>query len=109
MPRFKCPICYAIVTETPCPECGYVYPTQMCELDHMCTCSDEISEGLNYCEKCGEAICPCGCHDVSQVSRVTGYLADVGGMNNGKQQEIKDRTRYVLSGKTWVKRGEQNK
>ena len=105
MTRFKCPICYTIVPEVPCPVCGYVYPAQMCELDHVCTCTDDISEGLKYCEKCGEPICPCGSHDVSQVSRVTGYLADVGGMNNGKQQEIKDRQRYVLMDGAWIKRG----
>ena len=106
MARFKCPICYTIVDCKPCPECGYGNPAPMCELDHMCTCGEDITEGLNYCPKCGEAICPCGSHDVSQVSRVTGYLADVGGMNNGKQQEIKDRQRYILSNGTWKKRGE---
>jgi anaerobic ribonucleoside-triphosphate reductase len=71
----------------------------------MCSCVEDITEGLNYCEKCGEAICPCGSHDVSQVSRVTGYLADVDGMNMGKQQEIKDRMRYVLLDGAWIKRG----
>ena len=105
MARFKCPICYTIVPETPCPVCGYIYPTQMCELDRVCTCVEDITEGLDYCEKCGQAICPCGSHDVSQVSRVTGYLADVDGMNMGKQQEIKDRMRYVLLDGAWIKRG----
>jgi len=85
--------------------CGYIYPTQMCELDRVCTCVEDITEGLDYCEKCGQAICPCGSHDVSQVSRVTGYLADVDGMNMGKQQEIKDRMRYVLLDGAWIKRG----
>jgi len=77
----------------------------MCELDRVCTCVEDITEGLDYCEKCGQAICPCGSHDVSQVSRVTGYLADVDGMNMGKQQEIKDRMRYVLLDGAWIKRG----
>jgi anaerobic ribonucleoside-triphosphate reductase len=44
---------------------------------------------------CGEAVCPeCGSHDVTQISRVTGYLQDVSGWNAGKQQELKDRTHY---------------
>jgi anaerobic ribonucleoside-triphosphate reductase len=34
---------------------------------------------------------------VSQVSRVTGYLADVAGWNQGKQQELKDRSRYTVA------------
>ena len=36
----------------------------------------------------------CGSHDVTQISRVTGYLQEVSGWNAGKQQELKDRQRY---------------
>jgi anaerobic ribonucleoside-triphosphate reductase len=40
-------------------------------------------------------MCPdCGNHNVSQLSRVTGYIGDVGGWNNAKKQELKDRKRY---------------
>ena len=47
---------------------------------------------------CGKPVCPeCGSHDVVQVSRVTGYLQDVSGWNAGKQQELKDRTRYSVA------------
>lgn len=96
MTRYKCHTCYTISEESPCPECGETFVLKMCERDHLCTCLDEISEGLHYCPSCGRAICPCGSHDVSQVSRVTGYLADVAGMNNGKQQEVKDRVRNLI-------------
>jgi anaerobic ribonucleoside-triphosphate reductase len=65
----------------------------MCPNDTI-ECGHDIVEGLAYCELCGEPMCPiCKCHDVSQVSRVTGYLADVAGWNAGKQQELKDRHR----------------
>ena len=68
----------------------------MCPLDH-CHCSHEVITVLAHCPLCGEPICPgCGSHDVSQVSRVTGYLSDVGGWNNSKRQELKDRTRYTI-------------
>lgn len=66
----------------------------MCEMDH-CSCTHELMQGIAYCPKCGEAVCPeCGCHDVTQISRVTGYLQDVGGWNEAKRQELKDRKRY---------------
>jgi hypothetical protein len=69
----------------------------MCPLDH-CHCTHNITETIEYCPLCGEPVCPdCGSHDVSQVSRVTGYLADVAGWNQGKQQELKDRARYTIA------------
>jgi len=81
-----------------CPECGGEI-VEMCPLDH-CNCSHEILETITYCPLCSAPICPeCGSHDVVQISRVTGYLQEVGGWNAGKQQELKDRTRYdVLTG-----------
>lgn len=78
-----------------CPVCGQAVE-KMCSRDH-CHCSHPITEGIAYCPECGRAMCPvCGSHDVSQVSRVTGYLADVAGWNAGKRQELKDRTRVEV-------------
>lgn len=68
----------------------------MCDLDNT-RCSHAVTSGIKYCSKCGDAICPvegCNCHDVAQVSRVTGYLADVAGWGAGKRQELRDRVRY---------------
>ena len=54
---------------------------------------------IKYCQLCGKAMCPvCGRHSVHQLSRVTGYVGEVGGWNNGKQQELKDRKRYAIKG-----------
>jgi anaerobic ribonucleoside-triphosphate reductase len=41
-------------------------------------------------------VCPCGSHDVVGITRVTGYMQDLAGMNEGKQREIKDRKRYDI-------------
>jgi hypothetical protein len=94
---YKCFACYHIVNESPCPNCGEEQRVViMCPLDH-CNCGHDKTSKLAYCPLCGEPVCPeCGCHDVFQVSRVTGYLADVGGFNSGKRQELKDRTRYNI-------------
>lgn len=95
--RYKCHTCHYIVDETPCPNCGETHLEVMCPLDH-CHCSHHIIERIDYCPLCGKAVCPeCGTHDVTQVSRVTGYLADVAGWNAGKQQELKDRVRYTIT------------
>jgi len=93
MSKWKCYTCKTIVDATPCPVCGETYLVPVCVADHLCTCADDISAGLLYCPVCGAPVCPCGCHDVSQVSRVTGYLAEVRGMNAAKQQEVRDRVR----------------
>lgn len=95
--RFKCHTCHHVVTENPCPCCGETNLEVMCPLDH-CNCHHNIIEKIEYCPLCGQAICPdCGSHDVSQVSRVTGYMADVSGWNAGKRQELKDRARYKVA------------
>lgn len=96
--RYKCPICFkAGFIEKVCPSCGNDKTIIMCPLDH-CHCSHEITETLAYCPICGEAVCPeCGCHDVFQLSRVTGYIQDVAGWGAGKQQELKDRHRVHLA------------
>lgn len=96
--RYKCHTCMRIVDEDPCPNCGSpdnMLP--MCPLDHA-HCSHEVVETIAYCPICKEAICPiCGSHDVVQISRVTGYLQEVNGWNIGKQQELKDRKRYLIT------------
>ena len=53
-------------------------------------CSD-ITAGLSdSCEQCGSV-------NVDHYSRVTGYYNAVSGWNEGKKQELKDRTRYNIS------------
>jgi hypothetical protein len=67
---YKCHICYHIVDKSPCPNCGEKQVTIMCPLDH-CHCGHDVIAKIAYCPLCGEPVCPeCGCHDVSQVSRV---------------------------------------
>jgi anaerobic ribonucleoside-triphosphate reductase len=91
--RWKCHTCFTIVEESPCPVCGETILQPMCEDDH-CHCNHQIIEGVSFCKKCGKPMCPeCGSHDVSQVSRVTGYLSDVAGWNKAKLAELKDRQR----------------
>ncbi|MDK2974506.1 MAG: hypothetical protein PWP08_877 [Methanofollis sp.] len=95
--RYKCHTCSHVVETKPCPVCGETELEIMCPLDHT-HCSHEIVSGIEYCPLCGEPVCPeCGSHDVSQISRVTGYLQDVSGWNAGKQQELKDRVRYTVA------------
>ena len=98
--RYKCHTCHTIVNVNPCPVCGETHLEKMCELDHN-HCHHEIIAGIAYCPRCGQAMCPeCGSHDVTQVSRVTGYLSDVSGWNEAKRQELKDRVR--VDGLSWI-------
>lgn len=97
--RYKCERCFLILEEVDlvdglCPTCGLIVK-EMCPKDRSdCICGKDIHETIAYCEVCGEAICPgCGCHDVTQISRVTGYLQEVKGFNVAKQQELRDRVR----------------
>jgi len=99
--RYKCPICYSIVDELPCPMCGYKTPERMCRNDHVCTCLNPISEKIRFCEVCGSAICPCGCHDVEVHTRITGYINALSGFNAGKAQEVKDRVRNNIGDGKW--------
>ena len=99
--RWKCPICYKIIDELPCPECGYEKPTAMCHKDHVCTCLMPISEKIRFCEVCGSAICPCGSHDVEVHTRITGYINALSGFNAGKAQEVKDRVRNNIADGSW--------
>lgn len=100
--RYKCELCHITINEEDmvdegCPNCGSGFSiTKMCPNDHI-ECSHSVVEGIAYCELCGAAMCPkCGCHDVAQISRVTGYLQDVEGWNAGKKQELKDRHRVNI-------------
>ena len=99
--RYKCPICYSIVDETPCPMCGFKDPAPMCRADHVCTCLNPISEKIRFCEVCGSAICPCGSHDVEVHTRITGYINALSGFNAGKAQEVKDRVRNNIKDGSW--------
>lgn len=101
MSKYKCPVCYTIVPETPCPVCGFESLSKMCESDHVCTCLSPISEKINYCKICGSAVCPCGCHDVEVHTRITGYINALSGFNAGKAQEVKDRVRNVVTSDGW--------
>jgi len=59
-------------------------------------CKTAVS-GIKDCSVCHKPMCPCcGNHAVSQLSRVTGYVGDIGGWNSGKAQELKDRQRYNI-------------
>lgn len=96
--RYKCPVCHLACFNTPvCPACGYKESMMMCPLDH-CHCSHPKTEGLAYCPICDMPMCPeCGSHDVFQLSRVTGYIQDVGGWGEGKKAELRDRVRCNIA------------
>lgn len=60
------------------------------------SCKKAVST-IKSCPVCDKPMCPdCGNHNVTQLSRVTGYIGDVSGWNNAKKQELKDRKRYGL-------------
>ncbi len=97
--RYKCSRCFLVFDNdtSVCPVCNQGdQVSEMCKNDH-CHCSHDITESLAYCPECGAAMCPeCGSHDVAQISRITGYMGDVAGFNEGKKAELKDRTRYTI-------------
>jgi hypothetical protein len=85
-----------LTNEGKCPLCNNTVVV-MCPRDH-CHCSHPVTEILAFCPDCGAPMCPkCESHDVAQISRVTGYIQEVGGWNVGKQQELKDRKRYDVA------------
>lgn len=96
--RWKCHTCYTVFNDdqkvdNKCPVCGEIALQKMCIRDHV-HCTHEQVSGIKYCDVCGQPVCPiCDCHNVFQISRVTGYLQDVKGWNEGKKQELKDRNR----------------
>lgn len=101
MTRFKCRLCLIVIQEQDldkdgnCPVC-HEPVTKMCNIGPV-RCEHDVVNGIAFCPECGEPVCPiCKCHNVSQMSRVTGYLADVAGWNEGKKQELKDRVRWDL-------------
>ena len=99
MRRNKCTICMnAGFIEDVCPACGEsIGIIPMCPVDH-CDCHHLTTEKLAYCPICGQAMCPvCGTHDVFQMTRITGYINEIGGFNKGKAQEVKDRVRVSLA------------
>lgn len=68
----------------------------MCENDSG-VCNHSITDGISICSICGEFMCPiCKSHDVSAVSRVTGYYSPVDAWCEGKKQELRDRHRYAV-------------
>jgi anaerobic ribonucleoside-triphosphate reductase len=73
-----------------------------CKIDSKAMTSKPCKEtipGTATCPECGKPMCPvCNRHNVTQLSRVTGYISTVGGWNAAKQQELKDRKRYNLPG-----------
>ena len=100
--KYKCHVRHIVIDASDlidgnCPQCkSNLGLKQMCPRDNL-TCTHEIVDKLAYCPECGEPMCPiCGCHDVSQISRITGYMADVSGYNEAKRQELRGRTRYTV-------------
>ena len=60
------------------------------------TCKS-VNPGIANCPVCSMPFCKiCGSHLVQQISRVTGYMSDIGGWNSAKSQEIKDRRKYNI-------------
>lgn len=105
MKKYRCISCRTIIPEQYvkedlngnhiCPECGCGVE-ETCPLDHG-GCNHVIVPGISICPECGEYICPeCGAHDVSPISRITGYLQDVNSWNAAKRRELVDRTKSVL-------------
>lgn len=98
---YRCKRCFLILYEKDledgcCPVCGEI-PEVPCEKD-VPFCPHDIVESIAFCPVCGEGVCPkCGCHDVEQLTRITGYIQSVDGFNEGKRQEVKDRNRYDIA------------
>lgn len=60
-------------------------------------CNRQMVPNTEACPLCGNPVCPdCMNHNVEQLSRVTGYLSNVGSWGAAKQQEFKDRQRHDL-------------
>lgn len=89
-----------------CPECKSDATELMCKIDsysmYIKLFGEEncrkgiIINGTDICPICKTSMCPtCFNHSVVSLSRVTGYVQDVGGWNEAKKQELLDRKRYV--------------
>jgi len=99
--RYKCHNCLIILevedlVEKKCPMCN-ISPKEMCPEDKICNCSEEITGGTQLCPTCGEFTCPCGSHDCSPQSRITGYIGALSGWNQGKVSEFLDRVHYKVA------------
>lgn len=106
MTRYKCLHCLLFLDEDDledgrCPVCNAELGDTLieaCEKDHPCTCGTDTHASVEFCDVCGQPVCPgCGSHDVVAISRVTGYLQEVNGFNVAKKQELKDRKRYTVA------------
>lgn len=101
--RYKCYDCFKILhndelIDGKCPICNSKQMlVEMCPIDHN-GCGHEITGTIVYCPICKEPVCPtCGDHNVTIISRVTGYLSNVEGWNNAKRAELRDRVRSDLN------------
>ena len=83
----KCPVCLSDKSLKP-----------LCPGDHICRCPDTNNYQETYCPICGARTCPCGSHDITIISRITGYMSDLSAWNAAKRQEFEDRQRYDAVG-----------
>lgn len=75
-------------------------PIQQYIVHNHANCGDDLVAGITECPFCGAPCCPtCSNHNVTQLSRVTGYMSSVDGWNASKKQELKDRTRTNFEGR----------
>jgi anaerobic ribonucleoside-triphosphate reductase len=91
-----------------CPECKSESTELMCRVDSYSiflklngfNCRKGVLiNGVDICPVCRTSMCPeCGNHYVVSWSRITGYLNDVSGWNEGKKEELIERKRYAISG-----------
>lgn len=73
-----------------------VCPVHQWAVTHSKACYT-VHQGVKNCQICGKPLCPvCGRHNVTQLSRVTGYMSEVGGWNAAKKQELADRKRHRI-------------
>lgn len=85
---------YKVKTPGKCPLAIWV-------AHHDVKCHRQMVPNTASCPLCGSPMCPdCMNHVVDQLSRVTGYLAPVSGWNEAKKQELKERQKYTLPGRT---------
>jgi rubrerythrin len=87
-----------------CPECKSESTELMCRVDaysiylklNRFDCRKGVLiNGVDVCPICRTSMCPeCGNHNVVSWSRITGYINDVSGWNEGKKEELMDRKRY---------------
>lgn len=70
-------------------------PLHLWVVHNKVKCRQEVVPNTMSCPICGHPCCPdCMNHNVEQLSRVTGYMSNVGSWGAAKQQEFKDRQRH---------------